>query len=51
MKFTNYRITFTTGEIEIVKALGRGEAGILAQANQIRKGNIYEIQNIEEVTL
>ncbi len=49
MKFTTYKITFTTGKVETVSALCSEEAMIIAQANQIQKGNSYYVVRVERV--
>lgn len=50
MNYTEYRVTFTTGQCEIVCAFSAQEARILAQARQIRKGNKHEVKTVEEIS-
>lgn len=46
MKQTEFRVVFTTGIAVDVSAFSDREAIILAQAEQIRKGNDYEVQEV-----
>jgi len=43
---SKYLVLFVTGLIEIVNAFSPQEATILAQAEQIKKGNIYEVKKV-----
>ena len=43
---SKYTVQFVTGAVEEVWAFSYGEAIILAQAEQIEKGNQYEVQFI-----
>ena len=42
MRRKYFKVEFTTGEIEQVRAFNKHEARILAQAEQIKKGNEYK---------
>jgi len=44
-----YRVTFETGLVEIVRAGCEATGTILAQAEQIKKGNRYEVTSIEKI--
>jgi len=46
MKKEEYTVTFVTGQEEIVYAFCESEAKILAQAQQILKGNDYTVKII-----
>jgi len=46
---TKYKILFTSGETEIVFAFGGEAARILAQAEQIKKGNSYVTLSITNI--
>lgn len=48
MKFIKYTVTFVTGIVEVIYALNKVEAKILAQAQQIRLGNSYTVKSIKE---
>ncbi len=49
MKNKKYKIKFKTGNIQIIWATGIVQARILAQAEEIKKGNDYLIHYIGEL--
>lgn len=49
MKQRRFKVIFITGKIEIILALNFRDAEILAQAEQIKKGNRIEIIRTEEL--
>jgi hypothetical protein len=49
MKPKKWLVIFETGRSEIVTAFCEKEAGILAQAEQIKAGNLYTIKTIKEI--
>lgn len=49
MKQRRFKVVFKTGKEEIVTATYEDEAKILAQAEQIKKGNQYVVSHIEEI--
>ncbi len=48
MNEQEYRVIFFNGEFEDVHAFSTSEAMILAQAEQIKKGNSYEVKSVLE---
>ena len=48
MKPTTYIVVFTTGLAEEVTTIGSECAEILAQAEQIKKGNVYTVRAVHE---
>jgi hypothetical protein len=46
--FTKYFFNFTSGKFAIVSALNIEQATIIAQAQQIEKGNTYKIKSIKD---
>ena len=46
MRTYNYIVTFITGLIEEVTTNGESSAIILAQAEQIKKGNNHEVESV-----
>lgn len=51
MKKSTYEITFLSGTKIIVEAFNEIEAKILAQAQQINKGNNYHVGRIERISI
>lgn len=49
MRHTEYKVIFITGKTEFEYAFGYREAIILAQANQIKKGNDYTVSQVINV--
>ena len=49
MKQHEYKIVFITGQTELVYAFNAQAAKILARAEQIKKGNDYIIQSIDNL--
>lgn len=47
MRYYRWRITFETGQVEIVHAKTEDEAVILAQALQINKGNSPNVKQMD----
>lgn len=46
MRLYEYKVTFVTGKVEFVYAIGQIEATIVAQARQILEGNDYEVSSV-----